>query len=613
MPESGLVGLASVVVLGISAQWLAARLRLPSILLLLAFGFVAGPLAGWLNPDHLFGDLLFPLVSLSVALILYEGGLTLRFSELTRGGRVVRNLCSIGAAVTWVVAAAAAHLIFGLDLGVATLIGAVLVVTGPTVIGPLLRHIRPTGAVGPVLNWEGIVIDPIGAILAVLVFESLAGAGPGATALTITLAIFKTIIFGGGLGLLAAGLLTYVLHRYWIPDTLHSAVSLMLVVAAFTVANEFQHESGLLAVTVMGMVLANQRYADVRHIVEFKENLRVLLISALFILLAARLDLADLARVGWRGPLFVAVLIFIARPLAVYFSSLGSGLTRPERRFLAWMAPRGIVAAAVASIFEFRLKDIGYADADLLVPITFMTIIGTVAVYGLTSPYVARRLGVAVPDPQGLLLIGAQPWVRALGVILQKKGFTVLLVDSNRENTAAARMEGLPVYSGSILAEHTIREMSLGGIGRLLAVTANDWVNALAVQRFARIFGTAACYQLPPRDEPRGKQTRHKHLHGRWAFGEVNTYADLAQRSAAGYTVKATKLSESFNYAAFRKLYGETAVPLVLITESGRLEVIAADRASEPRPGQTLLSLVDPQRDPPKHEKPDAGPAAGTE
>ena len=591
MSESMLLSLASIIILGIGAQWLAVRLRLPSILLLLLFGFLAGPITGRLNPDALFGDLLFPLISISVALILFEGGLSLKVSDLPKVGGVVRNLVTIGALITWAVSATAAWLIFDLDLGLATLLGAILVVTGPTVIGPLLRHIRPGGNVGPILMWEGIVIDPIGAVLAVLVFEVISGGGHG-TSSYLAIALLKTIVLGGGLGLLAAVLLTVLLYRFWIPDHLQNAFVLMMVVGAFVASNAIQHESGLLAVTLMGIALANQKYVDIKHIVEFKENLRVLLISALFIMLAARLQPADIATIVLPGICFVLVLALIARPLTILISTWRSKLPRNERLFLAWMAPRGIIAAAVSAVFAIRLQNEGYAGAETLVPITFIVIIGTVAIYGLSSPWAAYRLRVADPDPQGLLLVGAYPWVRALAALLHEKGFRVLVVDSNRENVLAARMAGLPTYAGSVLAEYAITEMRLGGLGRLLALTPNDWVNTLAVQRFTNIFGRAECYQLPPGNEPAGKQERHKHLQGRWLFAEGLTGAELDRRFAAGAMIKATPLSAEFDFAAFQLHNGPTAVPLLVITESNKLRVLTADANVQPTAGQTLISLI---------------------
>ncbi len=593
MSESALTALAGIVLLGVGAQWLAARLGLPSILLLLVVGFFAGPVTGFLHPDELFEELLFPLVSLSVALILYEGGLTLKLSDLPRVGGVVRNLVSFGAIATWLIAAVAARLIFGLDVRLAVLLGAILVVTGPTVIGPLLRHIRPQGNVGSVLMWEGIVIDPIGAVLAVLVFEVI-GHGEAAfdSAQLVVLAIAKTLVFGGGLGILGGVVLAQLIKRYLIPDFLQNAVSFMFVLGAFLGANLLQHEAGLLAVTVMGIYLANQKQADVRHIVEFKENLRVLLISSLFVILAARLQPAALTNVMWRGLLFVAVLVLIARPLSVWISTIGSKFTRAERLFIMWLAPRGIVAAAIASLFALRLEHAGYADAGQLVPITFIVIIGTVAIYGLTSPLVARCLGVASVNPQGVLFVGAQPWVRAAAAMLKDKGFRVLLVDTNRQNVTAARMANLDTYSGSVLAEYAIEEMRLGGIGRLLAVTQNDWVNALASQRFTPVLGRQNCYQIRPYEDKQGKESEHKHLHGRWLFGENVSTLDLARRHAVGAVVKATPLTEEFDFAAYRSMHGDRAIPLFAITENKKLIVLSEDDETTLAPGHTVISLV---------------------
>lgn len=593
MTETIFSGVAIVLVFGVLAQWLGWRLGLPSILLLLAAGIVAGPIEGFLNPEALRGEWLLAFASISVALILYEGGLTLRFSELRGAGGVVRNLVTVGALLTWAIAGLAAHWIFGLSAALATLLGAVLVVTGPTVIGPLLRQIRPTGSAGTILKWEGIVIDPVGALLAVLVFGVVTVPEAEDATVEIAKGLARTV-FSCVLGAGAAGGLVLMLKRHWVPEFLQNAVSLMLVVASFVFCNEFvQHESGFFAVTIMGIVLANQKAVDVRHIVEFKENLRVLLISTLFILLAARLKIRDLQEVWLPAIAFIAVLVLVARPLAILVSTWRSPLKRNERIFLAWMAPRGIVAAAVASVFALRFEDIeGFEQARLLVPITFATIIGTVAIYGLTAGLVARRLGVAEPDPQGVLIVGANVWARALAATLKDKGFRVLLVDSNRDHTAAARMAGLPTYSGSILAEYALDEIDLGGLGRLLAATPNDWVNILTVQRFERIFGKQNCYQTPPAIPGKGKQPEHKHLHGRWLFGDALNADELDARVGGGATVKATPLTDEFDYEQFQLLYGETAVAMMTILESGKLRVATADSAIVPKAGQTLISLV---------------------
>ncbi|MCA9300913.1 MAG: cation:proton antiporter, partial [Phycisphaerales bacterium] len=498
-----LFGLALVVILGVGAQWLAWRVRVPSILLLLAFGFAVGPIwtllspskAPLLDPDKLLGvDLLQAVVAISVALILYEGGLTLQLSEISRSKRVVRNLVLIGALVTWVLSALFAWMIFGVEEKIAVLFGAVLVVTGPTVIGPLLNHVRPVGDVGAVLKWEGIVIDPIGALLAVLVYEGMFHASGAGDALSDTIiSVALTLVVGGGLGFASAWVLAAMLKRYWIPDFLQNPISIMLVMMAFTASNGIQEESGLAAATVMGIVLGNQRGADVRHVIEFKENLRVLLISSLFIVLGARLQLEDIRNNVPLGPVigFLVVLIVVIRPLAVAASTIKSGLSFRERVFVAWMAPRGIVAAAVASVFAIKLESSGVSGGEKLVPLTFAVIIGTVVTYGISAGFVANRLGIADQNPQGLLIAGAQPWARSLAKVISRHGIRTVLIDSNRQNVYHARLDGIDTHFGNILADQGMDSIELVGIGRLLALTPNEEVNALACKRFERLFGRA--------------------------------------------------------------------------------------------------------------------------
>ncbi|HPF39605.1 MAG TPA: sodium:proton antiporter [Phycisphaerae bacterium] len=590
------VSLAMILILGVGSQWLAWRVGLPSILLLLTAGVVAGPWQGWLEPDALFGDLLLPAVSLAVALILYEGGLSLKVSELKKVGAVVRNLVSIGAAVTWIGSATAAHFVLGLSMPLSALLGAVLVVTGPTVIGPLLRHIRPTGAVGSILKWEGIVIDPIGALAAVLIFEALLIGKASTAAGFAAVAVGKTILLGGGIGVISAALLTLVLAKFWLADHLQNAVSLMLVIAAFTVSNLLQEESGLLAVTVMGFVLANQKKVDVAHIVEFKENLQVLLISSLFVILAARLRPEALREVGAREVLFVVLLIIAVRPISVFASTIRSKLTLREKLFLSWMAPRGIVAAAVASVFALRLAENGYAGAERIVPATFFVIIATVAVYGLTAAFAARWLKLAESNPQGILFVGAQDWVQQAAALLNEKKFRVFLVDNNWENVNEARMRGLSTYAGSILDEKLLTTIDLGGIGRILALTPNDWVNTLALQRFEHVFGKANCYQLPPEEDTLKRRDEHKHIHGRLLFDEAATYDAVRMREFDGYTIKATRLSEEFTYDDYQEQYRQSAMPMFVIDTRNRLHVITAKDGYQPEAGHTIIGFVKERR-----------------
>ncbi len=612
---------ASILPLGMASQWLAWRMRLPSILLLLAFGF----LAGWIvsagtsyeNVDALLGEhseqLLFPIVSLSVAVILFEGGLTLQLRDLREGGRALCGLVSLGALVSWVTISLAAYYILALDWRIAILQGAILVVTGPTVIAPMLRQIRPAKRVGNVAKWEGIVIDPVGAILAVLVFEAVLATSASEAILDVVWGFVYTGVAGAIVGLAIGWLLLQLLRRFLVPDFLQSSFILAVVLAAFAISNLWRHESGLIAVTVMGVFLANQKKVTITHVRQFKENLQVLLISMLFIVLASRLEpsvLLDLGQDGRHfliGVLFMFVLIFVVRPLSVFLGTIGSKINLREKLFLCFLAPRGIVAAAVASIFAMNIalegKHLGLpesmiAQAQQLVPITFLVIVGTVTFYGLTAAPLARLLKLSEADPQGLLFAGAEPWVLPIAKTVQVEGVPVLMVDTNYQHTVDARMEGIPARCASVLSEYVSEEMDLGGIGRLLAVTPNDGVNTLATHELSHLFGSSRVFQLAPHTTASHQRSGvAPHLKGRILFRADTTYEDITSRIDRGMQVKKTLLSDEYSYDDFSKRYGEDALVLFIIEPDGRLIVMKDDEKFDPKPGQKIIALVDEDND----------------
>jgi NhaP-type Na+/H+ or K+/H+ antiporter len=594
MAHEILIRLASILALGIAAQWLAWRLRLPALLLLLAFGLAAGPGTGFLDPDHLFGPLLHPLVSLAVAVILYEGGLSLRLRELHEVGPVVLKLVTAGMLITWLGSALAAWLLLKLDWAFSFLLGAILVVTGPTVVGPMLRHLRLGGRVGAILKWEGIIIDPLGAVLAFLVASFIGSSHAGRLVFEAAGDLARLVVVGGGLGAAGAGLVVAALRRYWVPDALHNALSLTVVVIVFTLGNVIQEEAGLMAATLMGVTLANQRRVAVRHLVEFKENLVVLLLSALFIVLAARLRPEQLLSLDLSCLAFLATLVLVIRPLAILAATAGSSLTLGERLFLAWMAPRGIIAAAVAPVFAQNLIAAGDPAGTRLVPVTYLVILGTGALYGLSAAPLARRLGLAQPHPQGVLFAGANSWARALAAALQAQGCPILLVDSVREHVAAARLEGLSSYHGSILAERTLEELDFRDLGRLVALTPREEVNALACLRFTEVFGRREVYQLPfaslgsKRGEALAREQR-----GRLLFGPEMTFEHLAERFGSTPIVRATPLTDVFDFTAFQKQSGSAALPLAVVRKAGaEVMFFTVGDALMPLPGDVLLSAV---------------------
>ena len=599
MEERYLEGLTLILVLGVAARWVAWRLHLPSILLLLVAGIVAGPILGYLHPDELFGDLLFPFVSICVSLILFEGGLNLNLRELREIGGVVRNLITLGALITWALGAGAAYLFLDFSWPLALLLGGIFVVTGPTVILPLLRYVRPTVRIRNTIKWEGILNDPIGAILAVLIFEAILAGGGARGAPAAALQFLYAVLAGALVGLAAAVLLLVLIYFHWVPEALDNALSLAMVVSAYTVSNSLQPESGLLAVTLMGIALANQRLIPLRHIVEFKENLRVLILSLLFILLAARLEARALAQVWLPSLLFLAALVLIVRPVAVWASTLRSKLSRQEKLFLAWMAPRGIVAAAVSSIFANRLIEAGIEGAERLVPVAFLVIIGTIVIYGLTAFPVARWLKLAEPSPQGVLFVGAHSWAREMARVLKKEGFQTALADSRWNHVSAARLEGLQAHYGVVLSERVLDEINPYGIGRLFAVTSNEEANSLAAVHFADVFGRSEVYQLPPA-QPREPGSRRSifppHLQGRHLFASDATFERLSRLFEEGSVIKSTLLTEKFNFDSFRDMYGPDALPLFVIQKNKNLLIWTAKQPLKPRPGQTLISVVPPER-----------------
>lgn len=606
MDERILLAIALIPVIGIAAQWLAWRIKLPSILLLLILGIVVGPIMGFINPDELLGDVLFPVISLAVAIILFEGGLSLRIKDLgNEVGKVVWRLILIGVPATWIITATMAHLLIGLDWPVALLLGSVLVVTGPTVIIPLLKQIRPSDRVSAILRWEGIIIDPIGAVLAVLVFEEIV-AGGGNPGLSVAISgLLRTILIGGVGGFLIARMMVEVFARYIVPDNLQNSVALVTVLGAFAISNTLQPESGLLTVTIMGITIANQNRYDPHALMEFKENLQVLLLSGLFILLGARLDLQALLDLGIPTILlFVGVVIFIERPLSVGLATMGSGLKRRERLFISWMAPRGIVAASVSSVFAIELEEMHMEGAELLTPLAFAVIIGTVLTYSLTAGPLARALGLSQRNPQGVLIVGAHSWARRIAKALQNHGFAVLMTDTNATNVERAERLGLSAYNGNILSENTTDDLNLAGIGRLLALTSNDEVNTLAAVHFRDEFGRREVYQLAhdtvrqelaPANNAESKpneQAISSRLGGQVVFGNDVTYDFLGQYFREGATISSIRINDPNSW---REKQGHF-VPLFVITDGGDLHLWTPNNPPVLRAGQTLLALTMPER-----------------
>ena len=584
--------LALITVVAFVCQWASWRIKLPAILPLLLSGLLLGSVAGLIQPKQLFGDLLLPGVSLAVSIILFEGALTLRFSEIRGLEKTVRRLVTWGALITWGVVTLSAWGLLNLPLELALLFGALVVVTGPTVIVPLLRSVRPKASVARLLRWEGIVIDPLGAILAVLAYELVVATGQQGALLHGLWLFFQAIAVGAAMGGAVALALSALLSRHLVPEYLRSFLVLSSVIGSFVLSNSISEESGLVTVTVAGIVMANRKGVRTDDILHFKENLSVMLISVLFIVLAARLEMEQLLSLGATALLVLAIIQLVARPLSVWVATLGSSLNWREKALLAWIAPRGIVAAAVSALFAQRLEENGVAGAELLVLLTFMVIIGTVTLCSATARPLARLLKVAEPGPRGFLIIGANPVARAIGQTLSQNNFPVILTDSSWESIRTARMEGLPTFYGNPVSSHADQYLDLVGYGKLLGLSPRRELNTMATMRYRLEFGEPNVYSLPWQSEKEEKHDVAAHHRGATLFGPDMTYARLASLLSQGADIRKTRITEEFDFKAYLAVENRQVWPLFAVDSKDRIHVFTSESQPEPRAGWSVIGLI---------------------
>ncbi len=591
---SDLLSLALIALLGLLCQWFAWRIHLPAILFLLLCGILLGPTFGIIDPDALFGDLLFPFISLSVAIILFEGSLTLKLEELKEIGSSVRNMVSYGALVNASITTLATHYLIGLSWSVSALFGAIMVVTGPTVIVPMLRSVKPNANISKALRWEGIVIDPLGALLAVLVFEWIV-AQQTSGHLSHVFAIFgQTIALGLFSGILIGHLFGLLLRHQLIPEYLQNFAAIAFVVAAFSASNTLMHESGLLTVTIMGVWLANMRDVHIGDILNFKETLTVILVSALFIILAARIDFDSLIQLGWGAVAVLLVMQFIARPTKVFLSTLGSKFNLRERILLAWIGPRGIVAAAVTVVFALRLEELGVPSAELLVPLAFTIIIGTVVIQSATARPLAKLLKVCEPDSHGFLIIGANPVAIAIAKALESVEIKTLLCDTHWKQISEARMAGLNIYYGNPISDHADLHMDTAGLGGMLGLSNFHSQNTTAALRFREDFGIQNIFTLSSLADARA-QDKHRasaFYKGTVLFDEQARYSNLAGLLNRNAKIKSSQLTETYsfdNWLADNPT--EKSILLFAIDSNKKLHWQTADKTLEPKEGWTLYAF----------------------
>ncbi|USQ15313.1 sodium:proton antiporter (plasmid) [Legionella lytica] len=592
MSETLVLAFSLILITGFLCQWLASYIKVPAILFLLLIGISVGPVFHWLNPDKQLGDLLFPFVSFSVAIILFEGSMTLSFSKVRGLGSVIRNLISWGALITFVSVATCTHLIMNISWSISYLFASLMTVTGPTVIAPMLRILRPNSNISNVLQWEGILIDPIGAILAVLVFEVLISSGLAKGIAAGFLVFIKISLMGIFLGLVGGICLGIAFKKYWIPQHLHNFAVLAIIGIIFSSANYLVSESGLLAITIMGVTLANFKKIELEHVLNFKESLSIVLVSCLFIVLSARINLYSFIELGYSALILFLLIQFLIRPLNVYISTWGSDLTMPERHVISWIAPRGIIAAAISSLFAMKLAELNYPDAEKLVPLTFFMIIATIVLQSLTAKTIATKLKVAEPEPQGFLIVGANNVAQAIAMQLKENGFYICLIDEQWDQLNEARMNDLPTLWGNPISQHIEEKINLIQIKQLLIITPYLDLNILTSKHYRSIFSEKNIFSMQtviPQPGQNEDKFNFKNS-GRVLFNSTLTYQDIDKLLAEGAKIKTTTLTDQFSFENYQEK-NNINYPLFAIDPKNTIHVFSKENDFKPIKDWKIIGL----------------------
>ncbi|MBC8766853.1 sodium:proton antiporter [Arenibacter sp. BSSL-BM3] len=584
-----MVELAGIIVLGIIAQWVAWRFKLPAILPLILIGLLVGPISTlftedgtklirpiWNKTEGLFlGESLYHFVSLAIGVILFEGGLTLKRSEVARVGPVITKLITVGSAVTFFLAGTAAHFIFELPWQISFLFSALIIVTGPTVITPILRNIPLKKDLSAVLKWEGILIDPIGALVAVLVFEFISiGEGQGYTQ-TGLLEFVKVLLLGFTFGFSFAHALTLAIKKNYVPHYLLNVVSLSVVLSVFVISELFAHESGLLAVVVMGMVMGNTQLPNIKELLYFKESLSILLISMLFILLSASMNLPELELLYSPKTLVLfAIVVFVVRPLGVFMSTIGSKLNFREKLFISWVGPRGIVAAGIASLFGSKLILRGEPGAEYITPLVFMIVLGTVLLNASTARIMAKLLGVFLEKSEGILIVGASKVPRLIASYLKKNNRHVVLIDNNQNNIEKAKNLGLEAFVANIYSDNLTDNIELNDVGYLMALTGNSDINEYAIDTFKKEFGEHGSFRLVNTDEMNDPDNNPQE----GLFSHTDDFITLTEAARSNPVIHEIELKGKEHYEALIEITkaDKDIIPIFVKTMDGDLKIISS-------------------------------------
>ncbi len=622
--------------LGIGAQWLAWRLQRPAIVLMAIAGLIFGPLLGWLmsmtgdgqlhdvmnmfwlNPVDDFGDVYRPMIGIAVAIILFEGGLCLRFKDLGDATHAVGRMVFIAAPIAWALGTAAAHYIAGLPLDIAAMVGGLFVVTGPTVIMPLLRQAHLKSRPANILKWEGIVNDPLGALFAVGGYEFIRFSLQEANMALVFSKLIFVAVLAGVVGIISGWGLAWAFRRGHIPEYLKAPVVLAWVLAIYVLANTMAEETGLLAVTALGMTMANTKFASMVEMRRFKENIAIILVSGVFVVLTATLtpDVLQQFFTNWRIFAFVLAMMIAVRPIAVMISTLWSGISWREAVLISFIAPRGIVAVAVAGLFAAELQALGRVEGAQFIPLAFALVFATVLFAGFFIGPMAKALGLAQGGGNGVLIVGANPWSLGLAKALKAMDVSVLVADTNWRRLRGARLEGHATFYGEVLSENADHRLDHSAFNHLIAATPNDAYNALVCVEFAPELGRHRVFQVSAQDrEDTDGDTIAFTSRGRTLSSRGRSFDSLTRDWWSGWRFRSTNVSEEYTFEDLIKDRGEDIDILLLKRADGSLDFIQPGQQNRVDKG-TVLSFC-PVKDRPEERRGEgargdglAGPAA---
>lgn len=586
-----LATIGSIILLGMLAQWLAWKQRIPSIITLIISGFLVGPIFGILNPSEVMGqDVVFAVVEISVALILFDGAMQLKFSEFKPVSSGLKRILTLGVLIHFLLIASAAHFVMGVSIGFASLLGGILIVTGPTVIIPALRESNMNTRVSNYLKWEGILTDPVGAIVAVVVYDAIVLSSV-ADPVQVATSIIKIIFIAFAFSFFIKFLLNISLRKKLIPEFLQIPFITSLVICSFVFSNELQHGSGLLTVTILGILIGNSKIDILFNLRSFKENITTMCISFVFIIITASIPLEVFKMIELPHVIFILLVSFVLRLVAIFMSTYKSQISFKEKIVIGSFGPRGIVAASVASVLSAEMINEGIKVGDLFLPIVFLVILTTVIVHGLILKPLCRKLGLENSDRNGVILIGTMPWVVDLALKLKSMGIPVLITSASWYKLSAFRKAGIKTYYGQILDHLETGNLDLNDYSTLLAMSENDSFNILACEKFSRYLGHENVYHL--------KQSRNV-IHDQYNIDKNSycvllnnlelKYENLMKYYQYGWAFKETKVTESYTFQDFL-LANEKAIICMLIKEDGSI-VFGSAFENQPLPGDVLITYA---------------------